>query len=252
MICWVTRTILWFAAIFIGKQVFGGVGGYPMHPVAVGWLVLLLSWPNHIYAVDAASIASAHPLGIVATALGGIALCAFGVVRWQLPTAVLLGVFVSSLVLSPWLSAGVVDQFLTGHVVLATLHTNDAPGAVARLQDMNIESYLISSALNGVVAQRLIRTLCQHCETKYFPSEDVLFDAELTEHSGRSFRKGEGCKKCHDTGFKGRMGVYEVLEVTPAELLDHVRRGELAHSMHLGHLLLHALDRGELISLLTP
>lgn len=108
-----------------------------------------------------------------------------------------------------------VQAALTGHSVLATLHTNDAPGAVARLQDMNIESYLISSALNGVVAQRLIRTLCPHCETKYFPSEDVLFDAELTEHSGRSFRKGEGCKKCHDTGFKGRMGVYEVMEVSP-------------------------------------
>ena len=108
-----------------------------------------------------------------------------------------------------------VQAALTGHSVLATLHTNDAPGAVARLQDMNIESYLISSALNGVVAQRLVRTICPHCETKYFPSEDVLFDAGLQEHTGRSFRKGEGCTKCHDTGFRGRMGVYEVMEVTP-------------------------------------
>jgi len=108
-----------------------------------------------------------------------------------------------------------VQAALTGHSVLATLHTNDAPGAVARLQDMNIESYLISSALNGVVAQRLVRTICPHCETKYFPSDDVLYDAGLQEHSGRSFRKGEGCTKCHDTGFRGRMGVYEVMEVTP-------------------------------------
>ncbi|MFG0307311.1 MAG: GspE/PulE family protein [Phycisphaerales bacterium JB040] len=108
-----------------------------------------------------------------------------------------------------------VQAALTGHSVLATLHTNDAPGAVARLQDMNIESYLLSSALNGVVAQRLVRTICPHCETKYFPSEDVLYDAGLHEHTGRSFRKGEGCTKCHDTGFRGRMGVYEVMEVTP-------------------------------------
>lgn len=108
-----------------------------------------------------------------------------------------------------------VQAALTGHSVLATLHTNDAPGAVARLQDMNIESYLISSALNGVVAQRLVRTICTNCETKYFPSEDVIFDAGMQEYSGRAFRKGEGCAKCHDTGFRGRLGVYEVMEVTP-------------------------------------
>ena len=85
-----------FSAIFIGKQIYGGVGDYPMHPVAVGWLILLLSWPNHIYAVNSASIASVHPLGVATTFFGGVALCLYGVVRWQIPAAVLLGVLIGS------------------------------------------------------------------------------------------------------------------------------------------------------------
>ena len=109
-----------------------------------------------------------------------------------------------------------VQAALTGHLVLATLHTNDAPGAVARLQDMNVESYLLSSAINGVVAQRLARTICSGCATKYYPSEQVLADAGLEGMVGRTFRKGGGCTRCHDSGFQGRAGVYEVMEVTPA------------------------------------
>lgn len=107
-----------------------------------------------------------------------------------------------------------VQASLTGHLVLATLHTNDAPGAVARMLDMNVESYLLSSALIGVVAQRLVRTVCQSCETKYFPTELVLRDAGLDDLVGHSFRKGTGCKQCHHTGFRGRLGVYEIMEVT--------------------------------------
>src|ERR1043166_2676135 len=86
-----------------------------------------------------------------------------------------------------------VQAALTGHLVLATLHTNDAPSAVARLLDMNIEPYLVSSALNGVVAQRLARTICQGCATKYYPSERELADAGLIDKVGRAFRKGGGC-----------------------------------------------------------
>ncbi|MCC5822598.1 MAG: Flp pilus assembly complex ATPase component TadA [Phycisphaerales bacterium] len=104
---------------------------------------------------------------------------------------------------------------LTGHGVLATLHTNDAPGAVARLVDMGVESYLLSAALNGVVAQRLARTICASCSTKYYPSERVLADAGLSHMAGRAFRKGAGCASCHDTGFHGRLGIYETMEVTP-------------------------------------
>ncbi len=109
-----------------------------------------------------------------------------------------------------------VQAALTGHLVLATLHTNDAPGTVARLTDMGVEHYLISSALNGAVAQRLARTICEHCSTKYYPAENVLADAGLKDHAGRPFRKGEGCPHCHDTGYRGRLGIYEVMEVSPA------------------------------------
>lgn len=108
-----------------------------------------------------------------------------------------------------------VQAALTGHLVLATLHTNDAPGAVARLLDMGIEPYLLSSAMNGVVAQRLARSICPACATKYYPSELELKDAGLSDRVGRSFRKGIGCQQCHDSGFQGRFGIYEVMEVTP-------------------------------------
>jgi type IV pilus assembly protein PilB len=98
-----------------------------------------------------------------------------------------------------------VQAALTGHGVLATLHTNDAAGAVARLLDMNVEPYLVSSALNGVVAQL----------TKYYPTPEILSEAGLSQMSGRPFQKGGGCPQCHDSGFQGRLGVYEVVEVTP-------------------------------------
>jgi len=119
---------------------------------------------------------------------------------------------------------------LTGHLVLATLHTNDAPGAVARLNDMGIEAYLLSSALNGAVAQRLTRTICGKCATKYYPTEAVLRDAGLLEHAGRSFRKGSGCPACHDSGFQGRLGVYEVMEVTPT-IRRMIHRGAATHEL---------------------
>ncbi|MFN5944140.1 MAG: GspE/PulE family protein [Phycisphaerae bacterium] len=114
---------------------------------------------------------------------------------------------------------------LTGHLVLATLHTNDAPGSVARLVDMGIEPYLLSGALNGAVAQRLARTVCQACATKYYPSEQVLADAGISHEAGRAFRKGAGCQRCHDSGFQGRTGIYEVFEVTPElrRMIHHAR-----------------------------
>jgi type IV pilus assembly protein PilB len=85
-----------------------------------------------------------------------------------------------------------VQAALTGHQVLATLHTNDAPGAIARLTDMGIEPYLLSSAINGVVAQRLARTICPGCATKYYPSEQVLFDAALADQGARGCVRGDG------------------------------------------------------------
>ena len=123
-----------------------------------------------------------------------------------------------------------VQAALTGHLVLATLHTNDAPGAVARLLDMNVESYLLSSALNGVVAQRLSRTVCPNCVMKYYPAENVLDDAGLAGKTGQVFRKGAGCERCHNSGFHGRMGIYEVMEITP-ELRRMVHRAAPSHDL---------------------
>ncbi|MDB5291437.1 MAG: hypothetical protein JWL69_2678 [Phycisphaerales bacterium] len=123
-----------------------------------------------------------------------------------------------------------VQAALTGHLVLATLHTNDAPGAVARLLDMGIEPYLLSSAINGVVAQRLARSICPGCATKYYPSEHELADAGLTDRVGRAFRKGSGCQQCHDSGFQGRFGVYEVMEVTP-EIRRMIHKAAPSHEL---------------------
>ena len=123
-----------------------------------------------------------------------------------------------------------VQAALTGHGVLATLHTNDAPGAVARLCDMGVEPYLLSSALNGVVAQRLARTICPGCSMKYFPSEMVLHDAGIPDRNGKAFRKGAGCSSCHDSGFQGRMGIYEFMEVTP-ELRRLIYRNAPTHQL---------------------
>jgi type IV pilus assembly protein PilB len=123
-----------------------------------------------------------------------------------------------------------VQAALTGHLVLATLHTNDAVGAVARLLDMGIEPYLLSSAMNGAVAQRLARSICPGCETKYYPTEKELGDAGLLDKVGRAFRKGGGCQSCHDSGYQGRFGIYEVMEVTP-ELRRMIHRGCPSHEL---------------------
>ena len=123
-----------------------------------------------------------------------------------------------------------VQAALTGHLVLATLHTNDAPGAVARLLDMGIEPYLLSSALNGVVAQRLARTVCPNCAAKYIPAPNVLRDAGLADKPGHPFRKGAGCKECHNSGFRGRAGVYAGMEVTP-DLRPLIHVGVATHEL---------------------
>jgi type IV pilus assembly protein PilB len=123
-----------------------------------------------------------------------------------------------------------VQAALTGHLVLATLHTNDAAATIARLQDMGVESYLLSSALNGVVAQRLARRVCRSCQTKYYPDETVLQAAGLADKRNRAFQKGAGCQQCHNSGFQGRIGIYEVMEITP-DLQRLVHRESTAQQM---------------------
>jgi type IV pilus assembly protein PilB len=107
-----------------------------------------------------------------------------------------------------------IQAALTGHLVLSTLHTNSAPASFIRLADMGIEPYLLASAFNGVVAQRLARTICPHCRTSYYPSDAALADAGWLGDPQRVFTKGEGCAQCHDSGYRGRTGIYEILEVT--------------------------------------
>ncbi|MBN2211282.1 MAG: Flp pilus assembly complex ATPase component TadA [Sedimentisphaerales bacterium] len=109
-----------------------------------------------------------------------------------------------------------VQAALTGHLVLSTLHTNDSPSAVTRLMNMNIEPYLLASCLVGVVAQRLIRTICPKCKTTFFPEESVLKTINWQGSKNRAFHRGQGCSLCHDSGFKGRRAVCEVLEMNGA------------------------------------
>ena len=109
----------------------------------------------------------------------------------------------------------------TGHLVLSTLHTDDAPSTVTRLLDIGVESYVIASAAIGVVAQRLVRRLCPSCRQRYTPAADVLAAMNVTEADAANigFYKAVGCDKCNQTGYKGRVGIYEVMTVT-----DKLRR----------------------------
>jgi type IV pilus assembly protein PilB len=104
-----------------------------------------------------------------------------------------------------------VQAALTGHLVLTTLHTNDSPGAIARLTDMGIEPYLISASVLGVIAQRLARTVCSSCKTSYYPLPELLDLVGWGHRTNELFQKGEGCRECHNTGFRGRTGIYEVM-----------------------------------------
>jgi type IV pilus assembly protein PilB len=126
-----------------------------------------------------------------------------------------------------------VQAALTGHLVLATLHTNDAAGSVARLVDMGIEPYLLSGALNGVIAQRLVRTICPNCLETYQPSESLLHEAKLTDGAPGTFNRGAGCQHCYDSGFAGRAGIYEVMEIGP-ELRRMMRHGVTTQDLREG------------------
>jgi len=111
-----------------------------------------------------------------------------------------------------------IQASLTGHLVLSTLHTNDAPGAVTRLIDMGVEPFLISSTLMAVLAQRLVRTICKNCRTPFEPTEEQLAMLNLSPHDlgDKVFHYGRGCSTCNDTGYKGRKGIFELLIMAEA------------------------------------
>jgi len=119
---------------------------------------------------------------------------------------------------------------LTGHLVFSTLHTNDAPGAVTRLLDMGVEPYLLASSVEGVLAQRLVRTICPHCKAPHEPEAEVLQRVGRGPENGKgtTFFFGQGCRHCRETGYVGRTGIFELLRVTAVVRQAIVRRGTAA------------------------
>lgn len=106
-----------------------------------------------------------------------------------------------------------VQASLTGHLVFSTLHTNDAPSSIARLLDLGLEPFLVTATLEGVIAQRLVRKICNNCRTEYTPAEEQIMELGLRPEdvSGQRFFYGKGCETCNNTGYKGRMGLFEIM-----------------------------------------
>ena len=111
-----------------------------------------------------------------------------------------------------------IEAALTGHFVLSTLHTNDAPSAITRLNEMGVEPFITGAAVTAVLAQRLARKLCVHCAEPYDPSPEELLslrvDPDQVAAIGQPFRRKKGCARCGQTGYRGRVGVFQLLEMT--------------------------------------
>jgi general secretion pathway protein E len=131
-----------------------------------------------------------------------------------------------------------IQAALTGHLVFSTLHTNDAPGAVARLQDMGAESYLVASVLNGVLAQRLVRRICDACRAPYKPDPGDLLAVGVTDATDIDLSRGKGCEDCHGTGYRGRTGIYELF------VISEEARGLILNKKPSGVLRHYAIEHG--------
>jgi general secretion pathway protein E len=131
-----------------------------------------------------------------------------------------------------------IQATLTGHLVFSTLHTNDAPSAVTRLQDMGCEPYLVSSVLSGVLAQRLVRRICQACRAPDHPDPAELLGLGVTDPNGVELFRGKGCDECRGTGYRGRMGIYELFRITDEARSLIVRKAPAGEIRH------HAVDHG--------
>jgi len=119
-----------------------------------------------------------------------------------------------------------VQASLTGHMVFSTLHTNDAPTAITRLRDMGVEPFLITATLEGILAQRLVRKICDDCRTEFEPSPEMLMELNLraNELKGQKFFYGRGCERCNNTGHRGRTGIFELVPIND-ELRDLISTG---------------------------
>lgn len=139
-----------------------------------------------------------------------------------------------------------IQAALTGHLVMSTLHTNDAPSTITRLVDMGIEPYLLSSCIVGVLAQRLVRRICPECKTSYHPAQRELQSLGIKEENliDGVLYKGAGCNFCYGTGFKGRQGIYELMPV------NHAITKQIVHSPDAIEMRKMALSHG-MISLLA-
>jgi type IV pilus assembly protein PilB len=128
-----------------------------------------------------------------------------------------------------------VQASLTGHMVFSTLHTNDAPSSITRLRDMGLEPYLITATLEGILAQRLVRRICEDCRTEFEPSPEMLMELNLRPEDvkGKSFFYGRGCDRCNNTGHRGRMGLFELVEVDD-DVRDLISSGASTEQLQAG------------------
>jgi type IV pilus assembly protein PilB len=119
-----------------------------------------------------------------------------------------------------------VQASLTGHMVFSTLHTNDAPSSITRLRDMGVETFLITATLEGILAQRLVRKICQDCRSEFQPSQEILMELNLRAEDvkGKKFYYGKGCDRCNNTGHRGRAGIFELV-VMNDEIRDLISGG---------------------------
>jgi type IV pilus assembly protein PilB len=135
-----------------------------------------------------------------------------------------------------------VEAALTGHFVLSTLHTNDAPSTITRLGEMGVEPFLTGAAISAVLAQRLARKLCSHCCEAYTPSETELLDARVSPDVARAadgavFYRKKGCPRCNHTGYRGRIGVFQFLRMSEeiaSIAVQHGSRDDIARAAHEG------------------
>jgi type IV pilus assembly protein PilB len=148
-----------------------------------------------------------------------------------------------------------IQASLTGHLVLSTLHTNDAPSAVTRLLEMEIAAYLISSSLLASLGQRLVRKICPECRTNYYAPKEVLKTLAIDENKTVQLFKGKGCSDCYDSGFKSRTGIYELLELDQglqSLILNNPTVDEIQKYLHKnGHKFLKALGYQKVIEGIT-
>jgi type IV pilus assembly protein PilB len=124
-----------------------------------------------------------------------------------------------------------IEAALTGHVVFTTLHTNSAAASFIRLGEMGVENFLMSSATVGLIAQRLARRICSGCKEPFTPDQETLNYLGWPQDKPANFFKGVGCERCNGSGYKGRVGIYEVLRMN-AELRKMVARGDESHDIH--------------------